>query len=190
MIGARTEMAQQRMYATDGRIRNLLRVSRTGDARFVEAGIYAQFGGNEAYFFSDRNENGFYFNYIAFVPTSEFGKAMEIALWRNAGSWSIALTSYPFQGSFYWAGYSTPNWLDATTIRIGQMDASAYYSWANFTLWVKNQWKHGVHGTWNYQTRPDPMPGDYDQKVGPGFSGWNSKPSAGSGGIFWAYTPQ
>lgn len=187
MIGAKTRMSQVSMYVSPGTIDNKLRVS--DGTYYVDAGIRGTSGSQKWYFFSDLTPSAYYFNYLVQVPSSETG-TLYISIWKNPNSWSIELDSY--SGSYYWAGYSTPNFMNADEIWIGQRNqSSGASSYASTAYWRDNYWKSQSTGTWLAQTRPGSGTEDIDLINPPVQAGWNTKPSSNStGGIWRAYTPQ
>ena len=106
-----------------------------------------------------------------------------MAAWKNSNSWSISLTS---TGSYSWAGYSTPNYMTASEIYVGETLQGTANSYSLPVTWGSNMWKSGSTGLWYYQTRPDPSPGDVDYITTSIMSGWwNPKPSQSSTGGVW-----
>jgi hypothetical protein len=185
--GAKTRMSQVDMFASPGWISNMLHV-RGNSGQYVETGMRSAGGEAEYYYFADITAaNGYHFNYITVVPAAEIGRTLYMSIWKNPDSWSIELDS--FSGSYYWAGYSTPNYMNADQIFIGQRNSSTNGFTRSTVYWRDNYWKNGSDGLWYRQYRPDPMPSDADYINSPVQAGWNTKPSASStGGIWYART--
>lgn len=156
---------------------------------FVEAGVFAQPIG-EYYYFADINDTGvFHFNIIQSVPSIEIGRNTIITIWQNPGaSWSIRLHSSDPNG-YSWSGYSTPATWNANQLWIGQAVTGTGGSYSSSIHWTQSIFELS-DGTWHYQFRPNPAPGDGNRIQFPVHAGWASLPSNGSpsGGDWFAYT--
>ncbi len=153
---------------------------------WVESGYLASVDPSHSgvwYVWADKRPNGtFYKHWIASVPSGDFGQYALISFWYNPGaSYSVSIIS-PNES---FAGYSTPNTMQADAIEIGEELTGASGGYAPTTYWQGNEFREG--STWYFQFRPNPMLTDYEHFSNPPHGGWVTLPSNSSyGGDFWA----